>query len=205
MQTISQCLQQYATAMSDPTRAMILLELDHAGELTATQLARRLGLTANNVYHHMRVLRRLSVVSPPRAVAGDTYVEKYYRIDPELQSALKTAPKWLDQIMSTATSEDRKEMLISICITMAHLLHRAARRYRAMDAAELDRMAYQQQLAMVSINEMSRDQFTARLAGLRELLASEEERYATNDAATTDVVLIATLPLLWERPESEVN
>src|SRR5207248_140852 len=88
MPVIAQRLSQYAEAMADPTRGMILVELDRAGELTATQLARRLDLSPNNVYHHMRVLLQLEVVDPPRAVPGDTYVEKYYHINPEIRAAL---------------------------------------------------------------------------------------------------------------------
>jgi DNA-binding transcriptional ArsR family regulator len=186
--------------MTDSTRAMILIELGRAGELTATQLARRLGLTANNVYHHMRILRRLGVVPPPRSVPGTTFVEKYYRIGPEIRSALQADPEWLDHATSSMTPEDRKAIMISMCITMAHLLHRAARRYGAMDPVELDTLARDKHLAMMSINEVSRPRLEARLAAIREVMARESEQFVDEDSDTTDVVLIATLPLLWEEP-----
>ena len=73
---------------------MILVELNRAGELTGTQIAKRLDLTVNNVYHHLRVMRQLGVIDPPRIVPGDTYVEKYYSINPELRAALRLDPEW---------------------------------------------------------------------------------------------------------------
>ena len=72
MATVTELLRWYIQAMSDPTRGAIMSELYHAGELTPTQLARRLGLTANNIYHHMRVLRKLELVDPPRVVPRET-------------------------------------------------------------------------------------------------------------------------------------
>ncbi|NMP23931.1 helix-turn-helix domain-containing protein [Sulfobacillus harzensis] len=60
--------------MSDPTRASLLMEIERAGEMTATKLAERLGLTANNVYHHLRVIKRLGILEEPRIVPGPTYV-----------------------------------------------------------------------------------------------------------------------------------
>src|SRR5262249_13247886 len=92
-------LQGFIRALSEPTRGAILTELAHEGELTATQLARRLGLTANNVYHHMRVLRELGVVGAPRAAPRETYVEKYYQLAPEMQTLLsgERDPEWFDR------------------------------------------------------------------------------------------------------------
>ena len=84
MTATTEFLRGFIRALSDPTRGAILTELEHSGELTATQLARRLGLTANNVYHHMRVLRELKVVGEPRVVPRETYVEKYYQLAPEV-------------------------------------------------------------------------------------------------------------------------
>src|SRR5215469_6699259 len=71
-QNLEQLLRNTIEAMLDPTRGAILLELERAGEMTATQLARQLDLTANNVYHHMRVLSRLGILEPPRTVPGKT-------------------------------------------------------------------------------------------------------------------------------------
>lgn len=198
MQTLGEQLQQYAAAMADPTRAMILIELSRAKELTATQLAQRLDLTANNVYHHMRVLRRCGVVSPPRPVPGPSYVEKYYSIKPNILAALQMDPEWFDEALSTMTAEDRKALLVSMCVTMAHLLLRAAQRYQSMEAAELDTLAREQQLSLVSINEVSRAHLKARLTALREILVQEQDQFPQEDPGSTDVILMAGLPSLWE-------
>lgn len=198
MEDLGDELRQYIVAMSDPTRAAILLELEQAGELTATQLARRLDLTANNVYHHMRVLRRLGVLEAPRVAARETYVEKYYRLKPALAALVAQDPDWMDRTQDTMSAEDRKALLIGMCLTMAHILQRAARRYAAMDTVELDRLSHQQAMTMVSINHVSRGQLIRRLAEMRTVLRQEHDENGGSDenAPATDIVLMAGLPLL---------
>lgn len=188
-----------ATALADPTRGAIVLELNHAGELTATQLARRLGQTPNNVYHHMRVLLQHGVVDPPRVVPGETYVEKYYRLRPETRAAIRLDPLWLDRAQSSLTAEDRKSILVSLCLTMAHMLRQAARRYEEMDAETLDGLTVDQQLVMMSIDELSRERLQFRLEGIREVLAREAERFADEQSPPTDLAIMAALPALWDQ------
>src|SRR5215467_14870572 len=163
MDPLSALLRQYIVGLSDATRGAILTELKHSGELTATQLARRLGLTVNNVYHHMRVLTKLGVVERSRVVPGPTYVEKYYRLQPELREVVTRDPDWLDRTQATMTPAERQQLMIGMCLNMAQLLQRAARRYEQMDAEEFDQMARGQQLLMLSINEVSRERLRARL------------------------------------------
>lgn len=198
-ETLEELLRSYVTALSDATRGAIVQELGHADELTATQLARRLGLTANNVYHHMRILLQLGVVSPPRAVPGPTYVEKYYRINPELRRATED-PNWLDRTQTTMTAAERKALVIGMCLMMAHRLQRAARRYEAMDAEAFDQMAYTDQLVMVSINDMGRDRLIARLHALRAMIQREIEGHPQSETHSpeTDMVLMAGLPAIWD-------
>jgi DNA-binding transcriptional ArsR family regulator len=200
--TTNELLQGFIRALSDPTRGAILTELEHEGELTATQLARRLGLTANNVYHHMRVLRELAVVGEPRVVPRETYVEKYYQLAPEMQALLGNDPEWLDRAQSRLTAEDRKELFISMCLTTAQLLQRAARRYAKMDAQEFDALIRQRRLGMVSINDMGQERLESRLKSLRDIQRQEHETgFAEAGEAyrrPQHVVLMAALPFLWE-------
>lgn len=176
--------------------------------MTATQLAARLELTPNNVYHHMRVLRRLGVVEPPRAVPGPTYVEKYYRVRPDVTAAISHDPYWLDKAMGPLASEDRQAIVVDLCLTAAQLLTRAARLYREMEVRDFDDlMSGTDAPVMVSVNAMGRDRLVRRLKALRRTIAEEaaEER-EPNAADTTDAVIMAGLPLLWKgrpctRPE----
>ena len=207
MATVADLLRQYITAISDPTRGAIVLELAHAEELTPTQLARRLGLTANNVYHHMRVLRELGVVDAPRAVPRETYVEKYYHINAEVVAAVNSDPEWLDKTQVSLTAADRKALFSAMCLTMAQLLMRAARRYETMDAEAFDQLVHQQQLGMASINTMDREKLARRLASLRGMLAEEQRTeaevaeapdLADQRARSQNLVLMAALPLVWD-------
>lgn len=204
MATGDELLRNYITAMADPTRGMILMELGHAGELTPTQLAKRLGLTANNVYHHMRILRELAVVDPPRAVPRETYVEKYYRVTPELERLTSADPFWLDKAQAGMPAADRKALIIGMYLTAARLLTRAARRYEAMDSATFEEIIYRRELGMVSLNSMTRERMVGRLAALRDLLRQESEARQDaggangNPADARDMVIMAGLPLNWD-------
>lgn len=192
-------LRNAIEALRDPTRGAILLELGRAGELTATQLARHLELSANNVYHHMRVLTKLGLLDPPRAVPGKTYVEKYYRLKRDLLMERRD-PGWVDRVRQSLTLEERKAFFISLFLQAAQTLRQAAQRYERMDAAQLDALFSQQQLGMLSINWMGRERLRYRLEELRKLIAREAELFpdAEEERGTTDIVVMAGLPLFWD-------
>lgn len=78
--------------------------------------------------HHMRVPRRLDVVEPPRPVPGETCVEKYYRLKPEIAAAIRQDPDWLDHAQADETPEVRQAIFVGLCLTMAQILRRAAQR-----------------------------------------------------------------------------
>lgn len=219
MATLADLLKRYIVAMYDPTRGAILMELGQEGELTPTQIARRLGVTANNVYHHMRVLRELEVVDPPRAVPRETYVEKYYRINPELAAAVNSDPDWVDKTQADMSAADRKALFCGMFMTMAQLLMRAARRYQAMDDDDFERRFYDTQDIMASVNTMDHAKLQRRLASLRGMLAEEwsadadERAQDAADAAAAgsvrradrNLVLMASLPLLWDDEPGETK
>lgn len=205
MPAIVDRLHHYATAVSDPTRGMILVELDRNGEATATQLARKLGLTANNVYHHMRILLQLGVVDPPRVVPGQTYVEKFYQINPDTRAALRLDPGWYDQSREGRSAEDRKSIVISLLQTMAHLLRQAARDYEALDAETFDDQIRDDAVIMLSLNRIGRPELESRVGVLRQLLESEAREFAGEGTPRTDLMLMAALPLFWNANSESVT
>ena len=190
------------TAMEDPTRGLILMELAQADELTPTQIARRLGIPPNNVYHHMRVLRRLDIVEPPRAVPGETYVEKYYRLKPDLRRLLRQDPEWIDRTQEQMSAEERKALAISMCLGQIHLLQQAVRRYQAMDTETFDRVAYRERLGMSSVTRLDRASYQRLLSALRDVVVQEHELLAgKEEQRATDAVLVSALPMLWEEEQ----
>ena len=120
-------------------------------------------------------------------------------------------PEWLDRVQATMTVEDRKELIVGMCLTMAQLLQRAARRYEAMDAEALDALIRQRGLGMLSMNEMGRKRLEWRLKALRDVLRQEyeagfmEPRSEGEGTSETprDMVLMAGLPLLWGDEEEQ--
>ncbi|HEX5157429.1 MAG TPA: helix-turn-helix domain-containing protein [Ktedonobacterales bacterium] len=198
-EALAPLLRNAIEAFSDPTRGAILLELGRAGELTATQLARHLGLSVNNLYHHMRVLTKLGLLEPPRTVPGKTYVEKYYRVRRELVMGTRD-PEWVERVARSLTPQERKVLLISLFLQASQILRQAAQRYERMDAETLDTLFSQRQVGMVSINQMDRERLQFRVDGLRELMAREAMLFpedAEGDGAP-DVVVMATLPFFWD-------
>ncbi len=196
---LEQRLSHLVEAMTDPTRGAILVELGDAGECTATQLAHRLELTANNVYHHMRVLRRLEVVPPPRAVPGPTYVEKYYRLHPDLAQAVH-GPFWLDHVLDTQPPAVLRRLMAAELLVLSHLLRRAAAGVDALD----DDAVRQQRLdarAMVSYGRLSDRRYAERLERMRAIVQAEAEpaepRSPATDARAPHLVLMVGLPDLW--------
>jgi DNA-binding transcriptional ArsR family regulator len=194
MSAIAEQLRQYATAIADPTRGMILVELNRAGELTGTQLAKRLDLTVNNVYHHLRVLRQLGVIEPPRVVPGETYVEKYYSINPEIRAALRLDPEWYTRAQETLDAEDQQAVIVGVCLTMALLLRQAARDYQEMDPQALERLVRDEHLLLLSTNRISREDLRFRVAGFRNVLDGANREHAEDLSARTDLMLVAALP-----------
>jgi hypothetical protein len=73
------------------------------------------------------------------------------------------------------TQDERKALAIGMCLSMAHRLQRAARRYEAMEAEAFDEMAHTQQLLFISVNDMGRRRLVARLKALREVIQREYE------------------------------
>lgn len=197
---LADLLKAYIVALSDPTRATILGELGHAGELTPTQIAKRLGLTANNVYHHIRVLRGMGLLAEPRAVPGPTYVEKYYRVRPELEAATAD-PNWPERVHGSMTPEQRQAFICAQLLEMASALRRAAQRYATMDPTEFDRYR-QEQILMTSGNEATRARLISRLRAWREELEEEYARMPpaedTDPRARTDLLLMVGLPDFWD-------
>jgi DNA-binding transcriptional ArsR family regulator len=194
-------LQRAIKAFLEPTRAAILMELARSGELTATHLARRLGLTANTISHHLRVLSGLGLLEPPRVVPGKTYVEKFYQVKRELVLSPRD-PGWIDRAQQTLTVEERKAVLINLLLWASQIIRQAALRYERMDANALDDLFGHLQEGMVSINSMHRDRLQYRLAALRELLAREVELFPETEDETNppNIVIMAGLPLFWDLP-----
>jgi DNA-binding transcriptional ArsR family regulator len=197
MISITDQLHQYVEAISEPTRGAILGELHRLGEATPAQLARRLDVPANNIYHHMRVLLRLGVVDPPRAVPSESYVEKYYRVNPRLHGALRLDPDWYRELDRDITAEDRQAALVSTCLTMAILLRAAARHLQRQDPEELDRDIHEHQHVALAVNPLSREQLNFRLAGFNDVLHAEDRKFAEDTTPRTDMMLMATIPDMW--------
>jgi hypothetical protein len=93
--------------------------------------------------------------------------------------------------------EDRQALIVSHCLTMSHLMRRAAREYAEMDPDTLGQRLQDDKVVMTSITMITREELKGRLGDLRQVLEKGDARYAEVTGPRTDLLLIAGLPDLW--------
>lgn len=194
MDNLQELLQNYLNALMDPTRASLLSELASGGELTATQMAQRLGLTANNVYHHLRKLKDLALLEPPRVVPGPTYVEKYYRLRPALTVAIQD-PGWLDQAQKGRSPAERQAIWVAFCAQLAQLMMRAAKHYASMTPEEWEQAVQTTKAGMLSLRQPDPETYREDLEVFRTQVVRPPQ-HPGDTALGKDVLVVAALPNL---------
>ncbi len=199
-QTAQELLERYVEALSEPTRANLLLELEDAGELTATQLAKRLNLTVNNVLHHMRILKGYGVLASPRVVPGPTYVEKYYQLHPTIKTAIHE-PGWLDRSQQHMSLGMRQAFWVAFAMTLGQLMIRAAKRYQAMDANTWNDTVLKDSQGMLSLRTLATEQYRQDLALLRQSVVNREHDSPTDG----HVMIIAAFPSIFKASSGPSN
>ncbi len=186
-------LRSYLEALSEPTRASILLELSAAGELTATQIARRLELSVNNVYHHIRALNRLGVLAEPRIVPGPSYVEKYYKVRDIMGMS---DPLWHDNASEGLSPAEQQMHWAAFCAHLGQIFMRAAKRYAALTPEEWERAVFARQTGMLSLRLLDDEHYLEDLNKVRQITSAPNP----SDGETQNVMVIAALPELMRLP-----
>lgn len=186
-------LGRYLEALSDPTRANILFETESAGELTATQIGSRLGLTVNKVCHHIRVRNHLGVLAPPRVVPGSFDVEKYYRVRPALTEQMD--PNWFDDAL-TRPSADQLQWAAS-CAHLGQVLLQAAQRYAAMTLQGWEETVLRESAGMLSRRDLARNCHLADLEKIRAVVS--EPNPGGRDSGNIMIVAACLSYALWVR------
>jgi DNA-binding transcriptional ArsR family regulator len=69
--------------LADPTRRKIIYLLK-VKELTVSQIASELGLTAQAIYHHIRKMKKVGVIEVAREERVGHFIETYYRSAAEM-------------------------------------------------------------------------------------------------------------------------
>ncbi len=91
-------------AMADPTRLQIM-DIIMAGETCNCELTERLGLPANLLSHHLRVLKKAGLVSSRRDEIDGRWI--YYRVD---KSAIEYWHRWCGQFLNPDRIQDCKKL-----------------------------------------------------------------------------------------------
>lgn len=189
-----------ADTLADPTRGRIYLTLStlHLKGMTATQLAKDLELNVNTIYYHLRLLREVGLVSDPEVVVRDNYIEKYYRLAPQIRAAMRRDPSALDKAMRDLPLEQRQKITVALCSAAAQLFARAARQIEAMPAEKYEDLWCPPALGTISIGHFKREEYQANLEALRQLILSQPEmqKGEEEEDGGPHVIIMGGLPFI---------
>jgi len=107
LSTNEQTLEQIAAvlkAMADPNRLQIM-DVIMEGETCNCELIDRLGLSANLLSHHLRVLKKAGLVSSRRDELDGRWI--YYRMD---KDAVARWHQWCGQLLDPNRIQARKKL-----------------------------------------------------------------------------------------------
>lgn len=194
--SISAC-RTLQEALTDRTRGLIFHEFLIGGELTASIVSSRLGVTFTSVSYHIRRLFSSGIIESTREVVAGYRTEKFYRIVPELISLLLATPHALTEAYADMAAEERQTVHCTFLAIAASMLARASEHYQAMDPDEFDRLFSRDRLMMLGFGTMPRESFQQLVRIARAALP---ETWGDLDAerlwAHPDYMIFAALPEL---------
>src|SRR5262249_55044172 len=112
-----------------------------------------------------------------------------------LRSALRLDADWMTEAQGSMSAEERKLSVVSVCLTMAHLLRLAAREFEAMDADDVDRLMKDERLMMLTVNRVGRQELRDRLDAIQGALEGAGSESPQSESSRGDLLLVAGLPL----------
>lgn len=194
--SISAC-RALQEALTDRTRGVIFHEFLIGGELTASMIAGRLGLTFSNISYHIRRLLDSGVIESTRKVVAGYRTEKFYGIAPELVSLLWGTPSALTDAYADMSAAERQTVHCTYLAIAASMLARASERYQLMDPDDFDRLFSQERLLMLGLGTLRREPFQQIVRIARAALPeSWGDLGAETQWAHPDYMIFAALPEL---------
>jgi len=188
----SEFVEAIIQSLKNPTRASIFYQLVKKHEATATEIARDLGIDVDVVYYHLKLLRRMKLVSKPRIVVKGNYVEKYYSIRSDFKEKLLESMKLLITREKELGVEEFREMVIALFSVVQSILSGSIRRLREADEGTLSKIRDEDSVES-KIIFCNRERYVELLGKLREITRGGV--LDTFDPAKKDyVILVIAIP-----------
>jgi len=179
-------------SLKNPTRASIFYQLVRKHEATATEIARDLGIDVDVVYYHLKLLRKMELVSKPRVVVKGNYIEKYYSIRSDFKDKLLESMKLLITKEKELSVEEFREMVIALFSVVQSILSGSIRRLKEVDEGILSRIKDEDSIES-KIIFCNRERYLELLGRLREITRGGV--LDTFDPAKKDyVILVIAIP-----------
>jgi DNA-binding transcriptional ArsR family regulator len=180
--------------LKNPTRASIFYQLALTPESTATEIAKSLGEDVDVVYYHLKLLRKSGLVSKPKIVAQENYLEKYYSIPLDFKERLSRSVKELAARERELKTDEFREMVIALFTVVQSLLASSTRRLEKADARIINKLREEDSIES-KIIFCSKERYDQLLEQLRE--ATHTDVLETFDpSAGKHVIVIIALPRL---------
>ena len=188
----SEFVEAIIQSLKNPTRASIFYQLVKKHEATATEIARDLGIDVDVVYYHLKLLRRMKLVSKPRIVVKGNYVEKYYSIRSDFKEKLLESMKLLITREKELGVEEFREMVIALFSVVQSILSGSIRRLREADEGTLSKIRDEDSVES-KIIFCNRERYVELLGKLRKITRGGV--LDTFDPAKKDyVILVIAIP-----------
>jgi DNA-binding transcriptional ArsR family regulator len=153
--------------LKNPTRASIFYQLIKKYEASATEIAKEIDVDVDIVYYHLKILRKIGIISDPKVIVKGNYVEKYYSVRPDFKEKLLGSVKQLLTREKEMDIEEFREMVIALLSVIQSILSNSIRELREADTKLLDVIREKNYLES-KIIFCNRDRYIELLRKLRE-------------------------------------
>jgi DNA-binding transcriptional ArsR family regulator len=167
--------QAYMDTMKSVTRAAIFAQLYRKPELTATEISRILGEDVDVVYYHMKLLRKLGLVTEPRVEVRGNYIEKYYSLTAEAkQSIFGEERRALEsKVLDKMDPEEFRQVLMTAFALVQSLTAGAINQIKQVDREVIAELKEKRSVS-IQIVGCTEDRYAELLEDLKELARVRE-------------------------------
>jgi len=180
--------------LKNPTRASIFYQLARKPESTATEISKNLGEDVDVVYYHLKLLKEAGLISKPRVVVKENYVEKYYSIVPDFKNRLLQSVKQLSAEEKALAVDEFRELLITLFTVVQSILASSTRMLKKVDARVIREIRDEDNIES-KIIFCSKERYVTLLREFREI--AKGDVLETFDSTTKEyVIAVVAIPKL---------
>lgn len=127
-------------SLKNPTRAAIFYQLIRKPELTATDISKSLDLDVDVVYYHLKLLKKIGLISEPRVVVKRNYIEKYYSLRHDFKERLLESINLLVAKEKELDVKEFREMIIALFSVVQSIISSSIKELKRTNIGILDKI-----------------------------------------------------------------